>query len=301
MGSVGTVYACCMPACENANTSSLCAKCRWWDGSQLTSRIFLTTTVTQQRCGGRLPLLLLPCACSVLLRQTARVAIASTTAITSTRCDSCLHAADNPQMRRRARFDVADVGYGDLEAHQVADGIKAFKESHDDNGGQGGSSVRAGSASAARTGVGGVTARAPTRGSLTLGKRERGEGKGHGKISDAREASPEAVEHSKARRSDNGEPEELARRSKRLPASSSGSPLSRGGRGTRKVAGGGVSDGESNAASPSPHIASPSRKHARPQDASGVGEGADATADGGRGKRVRMPKKRFEQSGSSPK
>ena len=203
-------------------------------------------------------------------------------------------AADNPQMCRRARFDVADVGYGDLEAHQVADGIKAFKESHDDNGGQGGSSVRAGSASAARTGIGGVTARAPTRGSLTLGKRERGEGKGHGKISDAREASPEAVEQCKARCSE----------SKRLPASSSGSIVSRGGRGTSKVEGGGMSDGESNGASPSPHTASPSRKHARPQDANGVGEGADATVDGGRGKRVRMPKKRFGQhgmSGSSPK
>ncbi len=197
-------------------------------------------------------------------------------------------------MRRRARFDVADVGYGDLEAHQVADGIKAFKESNDDSGEQG-SSVRAGSASAYRTGVGRVTARVPTRGALSLGKRERGEGgKGHAKISDAREASPEAVEQSKARRSE----------SKRLPASSSGSPLLRGGRGTSKVAGGGVSDGESNGARPSPHTASPSRKHARPQDASGVGEGADATEDSGRGKRVRMPKKRFVQhgmSGSSPK
>lgn len=183
-------------------------------------------------------------------------------------------------MHRRARFDAADVGYGDLEAHQVADGIKALKESHDDSGGQG-SAVQA---SAGRTGVGGVTARGPTRGALTLGKREREEeAKGHAKIPDAREASPDAVEPSKARRSE----------SKQLPASSSGSPLLRGGRGTSKVTGGDVSDGESNGTSPSPHLASNSRKHARPQDASVVGDEADATADGGRGKRVRMPKKRF--------
>ena len=169
-------------------------------------------------------------------------------------------------MCRRVRFDAANVGYGDLEAHQVADGIKAFKEE---------SSTTA-------------------RDSSTLGKRGRKmemvTGR-HASKADAREASPEAVDtHGKARRSEHHR--------HRHSASASGASASHGGQAISKATGG-VSDGASTGTSPSPHPVSPGRKHARPQNASAAGEGSDAAADGGRGKRVRRPKKRFGQQDAS--